>query len=208
MRRITTASMRWSFLSFLFVGWLVGSATELSAQRRQGRRPRSNPFATDGLMSMFRIPEVQGELELTREQAELIFALQSDLYSEYRNARRNPAEGSGLPTADEVRTKGRLVADRVLAAILGEASFERLNELWLQKQGLRAINSDRFADRLSLSQEQRDAIRELLSKLSRDYGEREPNASDKEIAEQVLALLTAEQQTNWEQMLGEPFSFR
>ena len=188
----------------LFIGW----GADLSAQRQGERRSRVNPFINDGLISLFRIPAVQAELKLTREQAELIFALQADLYSEYRNARRNPAQGSELPSADEVSVKGQQVANRVLAAILGPTSYQRLSELWLQRQGLRAINNDQFADKLMLSEEQRHSIRELVEKLSRDYGRREPNDADKAVAKEILTLLTPQQQEKWEQLLGEPFSFR
>ncbi|QDV70156.1 hypothetical protein Poly24_38750 [Rosistilla carotiformis] len=202
----TTA--RWStLLIFLCLLSPVAHAQPENRSRGESRRGGMQRYFNSGIMSLFRIPEVQAELELSRETAELIFALQADLFSEYRNARRDQSTDEALPSADEVSTQSGQVAERLLSAILDPAQFKRLQELWLQRRGLRAITMDDLADALELDTSQREATAELVQRISRGYGRGKISEEDAEVAKQITEILTPQQRKQWETMLGKPFDF-
>lgn len=181
---------------------LVCTSTSLGQANRDHQ-----PGIRDGIMSLFRIAKVQAELELSREQAELLFALQADLFTEYRSARRDRRNQDGLPTALEVSRTSQQVANRLLRTILERPQYDRLQELWLQRRGLRAIISDSLVKSLELTDEQRMETRELVDQLSEQYMNGRLSISDKEIARKIAGALTKEQQDQWESMLGKRFSF-
>ncbi|WP_417746307.1 hypothetical protein [Rosistilla oblonga] len=196
--------MRWTtLLVFCCVlsSWAVAQPTNRS---RGGGMQR---FFNSGIMSLFRIPDVQAELDLSRDTAELIFALQADLFSEYRNARRDKSSSEELPSADDVAAQSGPVAERLLSTILDPNQYKRLQELWLQRRGLRAIAMDDLADALQLDESQRETTGKLVQQLSRNYGRGKISDEDAEIAKEITATLTPEQQKQWEKMLGRPFNF-
>ncbi|QDS89903.1 hypothetical protein EC9_41050 [Rosistilla ulvae] len=195
-----------ALLLLLFLSLL---ATPAVAQRETPTRGGGGMlrFFNSGMMSLFRIPEVQAELNLSRETAELVFALQADLFSEYRNARRDKSPSDDLPSPEQVSAQSQVVAERLLSAILAPKQYKRLQELWLQRRGLRAIAMDDFAQALELDSTQREATAKLVEGLSRSYGRGKISDEDAEIARQITEILTPDQRQQWEAMLGKPFDF-
>lgn len=178
---------------------------DADAQRRSRHWQDRSNFT--GIMSLFQFSEVQAELELSRDEAELVFALQEDLFSEYRNARRDTGDQDGLPTADEVSEKSNALAKRLLSAILRPKQSKRLNELWLQRQGLRAIVDDSLVEALELTDDQKAETQKMEGRLSQGYGRGAINDADAAIAKEITETLTDDQQKRWETMLGKPFDF-
>ena len=158
-------------------------------------------------MSLFHIAKVQAELELSREQAELLFALQADLFTEYRSARRDRRNPNGLPTAQEVSHTSQRVANRLLGTILAPSQYKRLQELWLQRRGLCAVTDEALIKTLELSEDQREETKQLADQLSDQYMHGRLREADKEIARKIAKVLTKQQQRKWELMLGKHFSF-
>lgn len=201
-------AMRLMPIAVLMLTFTVTTIQDASAQNRRDRRAGLRQYFSNGMMSLFRLADVQAELDLTRVEAELIFALQADLFSEYRNARRDNRTDSGLPTPEQVTSESKAVAERLLATILHPSKYKRLQELWLQRQGLVAIATDSLADALQLDEAQRSKTRELVQQLSSDYPRGKISDADAEIAKQITETLNPDQQEAWERMLGRPFSFR
>lgn len=184
-----------------------------SAQRFRGRRGAGNFFAQTPL-SLLTSRFVEAELELTKPQAELIASLHADLFTEYRNARpprfgrgnNNENSGDYLPEK-EVVSKASQAAIDLLETILEPQQFKRFSELQLQRAGLRAVVRDDMIKKLKLSDEQTGKAKELVGKLSGNYGRGPINDKDAEIAKQITKLLSKEQQDTWEKLLGEEFDF-
>ena len=164
--------------------------------------------------------EVQTELKLEEDQSQKIDAISAELTRE--RARLTAEYNAKL---SELNKKS---ADDALA-LLSDAQRRRMEQLRLQQQGLRVFNTNQVAEKLGLSQEQRDEIAKLtrsVPSFGRDRGTaippptqttpaadrfrqivEEANKRAEETREKILAVLTPEQKANWSEMTGESFKF-
>jgi hypothetical protein len=165
--------------------------------------------------------EVQKELGVSREQQELLEALLSDL----RNQRRNLFSGMGSPPEpgneqarmEEVRKNFRKFgeqADDLVAMILEPKQAERIRELRLQREGVRALDRPDLAKTLELTEPQMKRIREIRTAEAGPAappGQPRPNPQTREtqkrIETEVLSVFTEKQKEAWEKLKGKPFSF-
>lgn len=187
---------------------MMATLCNLGFAQRGFRRNMRRDAINAGVMGLFQSSAVQAELDLSRDEAEMIFALRDDLFSEYLLARRSDDQSSGLPTPDEVARNGNQLALRLLGVILKPKQMTRLNELWLQRQGVRALSDNSLADTLQLSDQQRAEIDKRVKQLSRDYGYGNLDDEDAKVVESIRDVLNEKQKKKWESLLGEAFSFR
>jgi hypothetical protein len=141
-------------------------------------------------------PAVQKDLKLSPEQVRQVAAIVEQ---------RKPPSGDGLARAEEK-----------LAGLLKPEQAERLQQIIRQSRGVHSLLDTETAEALGLTEGQKEAIHTLLAKAwrggpGRGKGGRRggrgrlPEASRKQLNEQVLGVLSAEQQERWQGMLGEPF---
>ncbi|MBC7818572.1 MAG: hypothetical protein IAG10_16920, partial [Planctomycetaceae bacterium] len=112
-------------------------------------------------------------------------------------------------------------------ALLSETQRRRTEQLKLQQQGVRAFSTAAVAEKLGLTQAQRDEIAKL-NRTSSSFGRdrttnndgQNTSAADRfqqlresssrrsaETREKILAVLTPEQKAKWSELTGEPFLF-
>ncbi len=182
-------------------------------------------------------PEVQKELAVTDEQKGLIEDMVADLREQGRNLFagggnfqefQNLSQEERQKRFDEMRKKGEEMAkksEEMVNMILEPKQVERLGQLRLQQENVVAFNRDDIAKKLGLTQEQRDKIKKIQED-GRPQGagggfQNFQNMSDEERREfftkmreqrekvntDLLAVLTADQKTNWEKMQGKKFEF-
>ncbi|MCO5296631.1 MAG: hypothetical protein M9921_07225 [Fimbriimonadaceae bacterium] len=112
--------------------------------------------------------------------------------------------------------------DAKVKAILNDGQYKRYHELDLQLQGARALNRPDVADKVGLSETQRDQIREIQQTAMQGMrgqfggnGQRpdpqqmraQMEKMQKEIDAKILAVLNGQQKSKWQSMLGKAFKF-
>lgn len=198
-----------------------------------------------GKLGLLRIDAVKKELELLDEQSADIEKLNEELRSQrsgdgpdFRNMsdeeRRAAfaklrAEREALSEADrekqdeERRAQQRVQqqqADAKLAEILLPHQMDRLSQIELQTQGIRALTTDEVVKELGLSdkakadvettiaasgEKMRAAMQTLFQGGNRDGLREKMEELRKGIEEEVLAKLTQSQRDKFAEMKGEPF---
>lgn len=183
----------------------------------------STPFAIpDSTVTLLRIREVQTELKLDENRAKKLDEIHAEatrervkLFAEY-NAKM---------------AELNKISDTQSLSLLSEEQCRRAEQLRLQQQGLRAFSTNSVAEKLGLTQTQRDEIAKLNQRGSffgkgspRDQtaDPPNPNASPQdrfqqaiedankratETRDKILAVLTPEQKAKWSEMTGATFKF-
>jgi hypothetical protein len=194
----------------------------------RGGGPGGGGQDTLGILSM---PEVQKELGLDdakkKEVGEIVEKTQQELMASF-----NFRELQGLSDEErqkkmeEFRKKGEELNKKAVeqvGKVLDSKQFERFRELRLQREGVAALGRPEVAQKLELSQEQKDKVKKIQDDSRRDAGggagfgrlsdeeRREYFAKREERAQKVnsdlLAVLTSAQKESWEKMLGKKFDF-
>jgi hypothetical protein len=162
------------------------------------------------MVMLLAMPEVHQELGLDdkkkKEVEELIEKTQEEMKTWL-----NPASLQGLSgeeakkKMDELTSKGnelnKKTVDR-LGKILDPKGFDRFQELRYQYRGAAALGWPEVSDKLKLSPEQQQRIRELTNGCPSHL------RAPPEIEERILATLNPGQKEAWEKMLGKKFDFQ
>jgi Spy/CpxP family protein refolding chaperone len=212
---------------------LVASTSVALAQqeRRGGGRGGFGGFGGGfggGGIGILRMEEVQKELKLTDDQKKDVEALQARVREEMPRFERG---GQDL-TQEERQKRGEEFAKKAqevntkaegdLAKILKPDQMTRFEQLKLQREGASALAQKATADKLSLTEDQRKKIQDTIA-ASRESmrGVFNPNATDDErraamtkmrearekLQTDLVAVLTPEQKSAWDKMLGAKFDF-
>ena len=128
---------------------------------------------------------VQAELKLDKTQKQRIQALDAKLRGAMIEHMPPMPNSSNTATRPEPPGMGM---EKELAEILSEKQFARLRQIALQFEGPRPTDS-RTSQGLELTEEQLERLRRL------------PPKDEKS----VKAILNAEQQAKWQEMIGRPF---
>lgn len=167
-------------------------------------------------------PQVQTELKLTEEQRRQI----QDIFARAREEMRfepgqNPGVGGQRLRQGGMRGNLERYTEEAMR-VLQPGQRERFEQIQLHVQGARALAREDIAEKVGLTQEQRQQIREIIREnMGGRDGER-PNPGEwnpqelraqmeqrrQEIERKILQVLTAEQRAKWESMLGAPFELR
>lgn len=204
---------------------LAASASEALAQRQGSRRGDNASLA-----SLLSIPEVLKEINVSDEQKGQVEKMIEDLRAARGGGGGNRGDFQNL--SDEER-RARIEEMRkqreersqkeedAAKLILKPEQLDRLNELRLQRAGASALERTAVADKIGLTQEQKDKIASISQEARRGGGGFNRDASQEERRQaaaearerrektnaEILALLTPEQKTKWEEMQGEKFDF-
>lgn len=213
-------SQRVPLLALLIVGLAVLATAAQQPDRRFGRRGgRGGGGRFSGENSIVRLVEmrdVQRELQLNEDQQQLIYNLLSDRRDQISRAVQavaaditpiRPDESIQRAMRRQVEQQARSIsgkAEQIVAVILDAQQMERLQQIRLQQEGVRALDRQDFRIQLELSPAQIKKIRELRQA---------PGSSDngrlsREVPPEVLAVLSPQQQQLWEQLKGPEFRFQ
>lgn len=166
------------------------------------------------------LDEVRKELAVNDQQAELLDALQEDL-KEQRLAIRE--EDAGPRSADDAVERMRFEhlaqqldafdrrSEALITVVLEPNQATRLEELYLQRDGLRAFERPEVVSKLELSDEQKARLQSLRETFVENRPRRGTPEQQRELREKeqeaLRQLLSEEQRKRWEQLLGKPFEF-
>jgi hypothetical protein len=185
----------------------------------RGGRGGLRGFETTGLLDQVRRGDVQTELKLTPEQIERVKDLAEN------GPRVNPGEFFGrmrdatpeqqasireewLAKREEIRK----AQDSKVKEILSPDQLARAEQLVLQRLGPPALNGSEVAQKLGLSDAQKEQVRSIIQTAAEKTAalgfrgpqeERAKIASDRDA--ELLKLLSADQKKTWEASLGTPF---
>ena len=132
-----------------------------------------------------------------------------------------PQGGFGGPAdGGQEMEKRAAEMDAKIKGILNSAQFNRYHELVLQQRGPVALLEKQVGDKVGLSQAQREQILQVMEQNRMNMRppqpgqQSDPEAMRKQMDAQkqandakILAVLTSEQRSKWQQMLGKPFTF-
>jgi hypothetical protein len=213
---------RRSFLGFV----LALSLCAVLAGGASAQGGRRGMFGRGGLQ-MLRIPEVQKELKMTPEQIGKIDAKQETV----RQGVQDAFQGNNIfqmSTEDRQKAMDKVqdVQNKAVADILDPTQQKRFHQLELQLQGPNAISRKDVGDELKLTDDQKKKVLDVLRQTDTDRraaisGVDLQSMSDEERAKMMAkmqdiqktqgdkfqALLTADQQKQWKDMQGTPFTF-
>lgn len=232
--------MLWRKSLVLGMVMLVASASVALAQRPEGQQRGQRPggqggpggFGT-GVTTLLAMPEVLKELGVSDEQKGLIDDMLKDLRPAggggggNRQDFQNLSDEERRKRVDEFRKQSEeraKKADETAKLILEPKQFERLSQLRLQRESVTAMERADVAEKLGLTQDQKDKIAKIREASRSDRGgggASNRNASQEErqkaFAEarerrektnaDILGVLTTQQKTSWEQMQGKKFDF-
>jgi len=159
-------------------------------------------------LALIRRPEVQKELGLSPAQLNTLQERLKALRPDPNQKTRGRAPGEALERAEGI-----------VKEVLTPQQLKRLEEISLQVEGPRALLRPEIADKVGLSSQQRDKIREVYRNVSRPITPRDVpqgpegreqlrermKALRKELEEKILGILTPEQKARWQSLLGKPF---
>lgn len=178
-------------------------------------------FGPGGLLM---IPEVQRELKLEQSQLDRLRQLGEEMRVKAQETFRGV---QNLPREERDRRFFAFHSEwnRAIDEILDDRQEERLKQLHLQREGVRALYRKDVADKLRLSSDQRQRIgtilegeREEMRKAFEGFnGTMTPDQREeigrrfREVKEQtdarLTAVLTDSQKRHWQSMQGAPFRF-
>jgi hypothetical protein len=163
---------------------------------------------------------VQDELKLTPQQLTAANKLE-----ETRTQAMAPSLTAQLDSWQHLQKNYRLLLanEKALGKILDAGQLKRLMQIHLQQRGgKRTWGDDDVANELGLTKTQQDSISDIQKQYRKDRSELgradKGNAAQKEAAQkkaeelhaahedQLLGVLTAAQQSKWQDMIGEPFA--
>lgn len=208
----------------LFVMVMVSLlAISAAAQRGGGQGPGMRQgFGMAGPRLLLN-PQVQAELKMTEDQiAKVREALGGPGGAGGRGA--GGVGGGGFGGGDpQQREQMRLEQEKKIKEILTAEQYKRYQEISLQQEGPSAFARKEVADKLGLSDSQREKVNAILEEqraTMRDMFQGGGGGGDRqammetmqklreETNAKLLAVLTAEQKKTWEAMLGKPFQFQ
>jgi hypothetical protein len=185
-------------------------------------------------LALLNIEAVQQELDLSEDQLAQVTALREETQAGRRGQRGQRGEGGERPDfrnmseeernafMEERRKEREEQAKAELAKIseiLEEDQVGRLNELWVQAQGIAALQNPEIAAKLQITDDQREELREVSRDLQeemmaemrelRNSGDREAVQAKmaelrKEMEEEVLDVLNDSQKQKFAALKGEP----
>lgn len=170
---------------------------------------------------MLRMPEVQTELKLSDEQKTKVDGMLQQIRDERQGAFQE-LQGQGPEAIQKKIAEWRASEEKKVNELLNADQQKRYRQLQLQQRGVSAVADKPVADALKLSDEQKSKVQALLDTQRQEMrtlfeGARGPGNFQelrpkmevlrKQTDEKITALLTADQQKQWKEMLGAPFTF-
>jgi hypothetical protein len=169
----------------------------------------SVPFGLTGKTVLLAMNEVKKEVRLTKEQSRQIEAL-------FKDGQRDP-NSLGATMDMHYMTKS---LDKKVVALLDGSQNIRLQQLFLQANGMVALSEPEVASGLRLSDETLAQVKALIKAFdkaqmsammdvqkTRKIDQKKLDGLRAQAEADISALLSQEQRDAWKAMLGEPFKF-
>jgi hypothetical protein len=175
--------------------------------------PYRDPNLTGGPepLMLVRHPAVRAELKLTETQVQQI-----QVALDKQSGGPRPPRDKATAAAPRGARMGRPHQEAFLAGVLRPEQVVRLHQIILQRQGGFALTNGKTADQLSLTASQRKTADAILDKFTRQLSQSRNNRGPEgwqkaeeartAVGEELLGLLTSEQETRWKELTGEPFA--
>ncbi len=199
------------------------TTTEVAAQRGGGRGGPGGGFGGmmgNSSMSLLGDSRVAEELELDEEQVDALDELQGDMRDVFRETFGAMRERFREPDVDRealmeeirdaIQEKMESV-DEKLEEVLLPHQMSRLSELTFQMQAKRGgtqglLNNSKIKEELGLTDDQIEAVKEKAEEV-KDKLEEQIAKAREDAQNEILSVLTPEQQNKIKKMLGESFAF-
>ncbi|HUY92333.1 MAG TPA: hypothetical protein VMV10_26565 [Pirellulales bacterium] len=189
------------------------SAVHAQGPRRGGRGGGFGPSPDVMKVNLLAVPKVQEDLKLDDEQKSKVQAIAEQMRSDQQSA------FAGLQDATQEERQKKMAEFQEKSKVHGEAAaklltkeqVQRLDQIVLQAQGARALNDEKVAQALKLTDEQQQKLRDVHADLGAKMrevgfgeGSQEKRAElQKELTDKCLAVLTEDQRTEFASMQGE-----
>jgi hypothetical protein len=221
--------------SIALVTMVISDAFGQDEQRRRGGfrgcRPGGGPGGPGGfgpprggdpVLGLLRVQEVRDEIELLPDQEEALRKLAEEANLrpdrgdfDFRNASEEERNQFFEKMRSEARQRAESLREKLEEVLLPE-QFERLQQIALQVQGMRALMSDRVVGELGISDAQkeemenvfgsmRDRMMEMFRSGDREGMREKMESMRDEIQNEAMAVLSDDQRKKFEAMKGEPF---
>lgn len=182
-------------------------------------------------VSLLRLESVQDELGVDESQLEQIQAMRGAGRGE--RGGRGGQGGAERPNFRDMNEEDRREAievmrqeaaqrqkeqDEKLAEILGPDKTARLNEIYLQAAGVSALQDPTVAEKLGLTQDQQEEMRQVSQDVMADFRETMQEGGDREamrermtemraeVEKETMAVLSDDQKEKFNEMKGAPFT--
>ena len=166
------------------------------------------PFGLNGKVMLVETREVKKEIKLSPDQDKQIQSLLKD-------AEKN-ASSYGLPDMHYMTR----ALDQRLDSILNADQSARLQQLFLQANGLLTLTEKSVSDALGISDDVLNQAKSIIKTRDKDtmdaamsvqktkkFDQKKIDEINKSANDALVALLTAEQVEKWKSMQGAPFKF-
>ena|GEM_PF-875163 len=195
-------------------------SSESSAQFRGGGRGGPGGMMGNSPLTLINDESVIEELELVDDQVEALNELQDDMRDVFRESfsgMRDKFRGENVDREalmQEIRDKiqsqmGEVETD--LNDILLPHQVSRLDELYFQMQASRSgtdglLSNPKVKERLKLTDEQIEEVKEKAEEVKENL-DKKIEALREEAREEILSVLTSDQQKQIKEMMGDSFEF-
>lgn len=200
--------------SMIFIAF---GASEVAAQRGGGR---TGGLMGNSSMSLLGDSKVAEELELDDEQVDALDELQGDMRDVFRDTFSGMRERFREPDVDrealmeEIRAtiKEKMsTVDEKLEQVLLPHQMTRLSELTFQMQAKRGgtqglLGNDKIKKELGLTDEQIEKVKEKAEEVKEKL-EKQILKAREDAQNEILSVLTTDQQSKIKAMMGESFAF-
>jgi hypothetical protein len=186
--------------------------------RSGGRGPGFGPgggIPGMGTVELLRQDAVRKELELLDDQVanleklgEEIREMMRDAISRFREGRESDQAG-GPPDMRQLIQSVQTRSQARLGEILLPHQMKRLQQLAMQARlrgGGFAMLSPEVGEQLGINEQQREQLREKAQGIEADLRKKIAELR-RQAQDELIALLTPEQQAKYRELLGEPFEF-
>lgn len=209
-------------LSASLIAVAILSVAAFDAEAQRGRGGSRGPGSGSSALELLRRDEVQGEISLTEDQEKALTEMQSGLRDspEFQEIMTRARSAGSDEERRAIFGEMRTVMDKKVDAIIKPEQRSRLNELSLQRQGMRALADPNMAGQFNISSDQQAKIVELNSKYeearreirsNRDMSEEERDAKSEalrvEFEKNTSAILSLQQRQAFQQKQGKVFAF-
>jgi hypothetical protein len=180
-------------------------------------------------VALLRLESVQDELGVDESQLEQVQALRGGRGERGGRGGQGGAERPNFRDMDEedrreaIEVMRQEAAQRQkeqeekLAEILGPDKMARLNEIYIQAAGVSALQDPSVAEKLDITEEQRNEMREVSQDVMADFretlqdGDREAmrermTEMRAEVEKETMAVLSDDQKEKFNEMKGAPFT--
>ncbi len=161
---------------------------------------------------LLRSDEVRDELELLDDQVEKLQAIEEEMRDKIRQEMGGRMRGGERPDFESMRAtfdEMRKEVETKLGEVLTTQQMDRLRQIETQQQlnngGARSLMNGPLADKLGLTDEQKQQLREKAREIEAQLQEKMA-AARAEARDEMLTVLTSEQRATLEEMTGTPFT--